>query len=263
MTLMRVCRGWPFLGTVSGAVVLAIAALAFVGSGASGSVWAQGDSGDGSSLPTVSLVGETSRANEDILVNGMVQRNDIPFTLTVDPKQEEEELEVSFTVRFDGPGDNADRDDFLLSQDLVWVGEELKGRTFVRSDAPIHVFRLPLEPDTVAEAIEEHFTVVLDEPDFPLRYRLSETETEAWGVINDGVCDRTPVVRDALLEVVVGSDNCYDATLGKMRGHYRELSVRPEEPTEYKERDFADLPNLFTLSLYAVPLQCGQWQPRG
>ena len=199
------------------------------------------------SLPVVSLVGGTYGADEDTLVNGESRGNDILIPLNISEPQSDA-LTVRYLVRLD----NASPWDFLLSDNLVIAGDGLKGWVVVLPGRDSYHITLPLNPDTVVDAIVEHFTVVLDQPDYTLRYRTNEIRTEVSGWINDGLCDRTPVVRDLLLEAVGHSGDCYAVTAADLDVMDDRLSVRPQVVTGYKKRDFGDLTKLYSLSLYKL-----------
>ena len=104
--------------------------------------------------------------------------------------------------------------------------------------------------DEEIEPTREAFKVVLQHPSAGAFYILGDTSrTSATVVINEGVCDRTPQVRDEILREISGVSDCAEVTDGHLSG-VRSLSLQGSGIATLKAGDFSGLDKLERLWLY-------------
>ncbi len=134
------------------------------------------------------------------------------------------------TVYYAFDHDTADADDY----------EAGSGEVVVPADATAGTIEIPIMDDDDIEPVRERFYVnLVDSADYVLG---SRTRLEVF--IAEGVCDRTPQVRDRIR----GSSSCRDISTGTINGIGRlVLSARGIE--ELKEKDFLQLTMLEDLYL--------------
>ena len=134
------------------------------------------------------------------------------------------------TVYYAFDHDTADADDYVAGS----------GEIVVPADATEGTIEIPIMDDDDIEPVRERFYVnLVDSADYVLG---SRTRLEVF--IAEGVCDRTPQVRDRIR----GSSSCRDISTGTINGIGRlVLSARGIE--ELKEKDFLQLTMLEDLYL--------------
>ena len=101
--------------------------------------------------------------------------------------------------------------------------------------------------DGVVEATRESFKVSLTAGD---GYELV-FPTTALVVIKEGVCDRTPQVRDGILRLIPGVGDCADVTNEDLSGITGALLLNAKGISALREGDFSGLDNLEQLLLWA------------
>ena len=108
---------------------------------------------------------------------------------------------------------------------------------------------IDINDDDEIEPPREAFRVVLEAPPEGAAYVLaSPDQTTAIVVINEGVCDRTPQVRDEILRIS-GVNDCADVTDDHLSGITGTLDLRSRSIATLKAGDFSGLGNLEWLNL--------------
>ncbi len=100
-------------------------------------------------------------------------------------------ISVAYTLGSDGDPGTSDAD----SADFAGGS---RGVVEIPAGASEAVIEIPFIDDEDVESTREVFTVLLDEPDFADGYELGRTR-RAVVTIEEGVCDRTPEVRDQIM----------------------------------------------------------------
>ena len=100
-------------------------------------------------------------------------------------------ISVAYTLGSDGDPGTSDAD----SADFAGGS---RGVVEIAAGASEAVIEIPFIDDEDVESTREVFTVLLDEPDFADGYDLGRT-TRAVVTIEEGVCDRTPEVREQIM----------------------------------------------------------------
>ncbi len=119
-----------------------------------------------------------------------------PLTLSVSPAVA---VTVRYTLGTDSDDETADADENDFATGATGSLEIAAGAT----EASIQVAFLD---DDEIEPAREHFAITLDDPADDDAYRLGAA-IRGTGAIAEGVCDRTPIVRDAILEEA-GMESC-------------------------------------------------------
>ncbi len=119
----------------------------------------------------------------------------IPLSLSAPPA-------VPITVRYTL---GADRDDETADADESDFLGGVAGSLEIAAGATEAAIAVAFVDDDEIEPTREHFTITLDDPAADAAYKLGAAIRGA-GAIAEGVCDRTPEVRDAILEGIEMDD---------------------------------------------------------
>ncbi len=184
--------------------------------------------GAGLALPVVSLS----------VVSGSVAEGDTARLAVVASPAPSSELRVSYHLRADTVAGTADADSLDVAE---WSGEVVFGAGTVTAFAEIAVV-----DDAVAEPTREVFVVELTAPAPGAGYRLGGATSGAVTIL-EGVCDRTPVVRDGIVWEASASDCAAvdDAILGEID----DLNLDDKAISALRAGDFAGLSALEDLHL--------------
>ncbi len=184
--------------------------------------------GVGLALPVVSLS----------VVSGSVAEGDTARVAVVASPAPSAELRVSYQLRADTVAGTADADSLDVAE---WSGEVVFGAGTVTAFAEIAVV-----DDAVAEPTREVFVVELTAPAPGAGYRLGGATSGAVTIL-EGVCDRTPVVRDGIVWEASASDCAAvdDAILGGID----DLNLDDKAISALRAGDFAGLAGLEDLRL--------------
>ena len=108
---------------------------------------------------------------------------------------------------------------------------------------------IDINDDEEVEPTREAFKVVLEAPPSAPYTLASPEQTTAIVVIKEGVCDRTPQVRDAILEDIDGVSDCAEVTDDDLSGVTVALQLSRAGIATLKVGDFSGLGNLGQLFL--------------
>ena len=173
---------------------------------------------------TMSLEPTTLSVNEGATANIIV--NVVPMPLSP--------LTVYYTLGMDT--DDADNSDYADSANLQIMAGDVRG-----------VISIPIIDDDLVEPPRERFTVKLNMPGPDAGYILGLTTTTTV-IINEGVCDRTPQVRDWIARQVSSSSDCTVVTSEHFMDLQEDMDLHSRGITTLKAGDFAGL-NVSTLHL--------------
>ena len=174
----------------------------------------------------------------------------VTLGLTVDPVPESA-IRVRYTLGVDGDPATADAD-------LYDYTDSGGGAVEVAAGASSAVIEIAINDDDEIESGREVFTVTLDTPGGDAGYVLGVVATAAVTIL-EGVCDRTPQVRDEIVEEA-GSRNCMgvgDSHLARIWVMSLFVGSRESEEariTVLREGDFAGLSSLRLLDLHGNAL---------
>ena len=167
----------------------------------------------------------------------------VELTLTVDPAPTDN-LRVRYIIETFGPFPATREDYFDHGNDVVTVQA---GQTST-------VIRLSIVDDGEIEPTRESFRVRLQE-DVGLSYDLIPPERSTVRVaIKEGVCDRTPQVRDGIVGAISGVSDCADVTDAHLSGITGVLDLSNQNVAALRAGDFSGLGNLQALYLGMNPL---------
>ena len=160
------------------------------------------------------------------------------------PTPRESPVMVSYTLGADGDPGTADADatDYAdVASGAVEIGTEANGA----------VIEITITDDDDIEPVREVFTVTLDAPVEGAGYQLGSV-TSAVVTIEEGVCDRTPQVRDEIMRQA-GVADCTETEDRHLAG-ITQLILDPElvaiaPITAVREGDFSGLASLYGLYL--------------
>ena len=139
------------------------------------------------------------------------------------------------TVRYSLTPGTADANDYVAGS----------GEVVVSIGANSGTIRIPIVDDNIVERARETFSLNLDPSD---GYVLgSSTRIEI--SIREGVCDRTPQVRDKILELISGVSNCADVTDDHLSEVTGVLDLSSTDIDTISADDFSGLDGLNGLDL--------------
>ena len=140
------------------------------------------------------------------------------------------------TVRYTFDHDTADADDY----------EAGSGEIVVPADATGGTIEIPIVDDDDIEPLRERFYVNLVDS---AGYRLGN-QTRLEVLIAEGVCDRTPQIRDTIVELIPGVSDCAEVTDSHLSGITEKLALGEAFVgiiATLKAGDFSGLGNLKNL----------------
>ena len=115
---------------------------------------------------------------------------------------------------------------------------------------------IPIVDDTeIDEGILEYFVVKLIGPENGKDYRIGSQGITSTVVINDGICDRAEIVRDAIRGKLPGVSSCHAVTESHLRGIQGTMELaKKEDPVTLQAGEFRGLSALGHLNLSGVNL---------
>ncbi len=107
----------------------------------------------------------------------------------------------------------------------------------------------------IDEGILEYFVVKLIGPENGKDYRIGSQGITSTVVINDGICDRAEIVRDAIRGKLPGVSSCHAVTESHLRGIQGTMGLaKKEDPVTLQAGEFRGLSALGHLNLSGVNL---------
>ncbi len=136
---------------------------------------------------------------------------------------------------------NADSSDF--------VGSAMNGSVTLDIGKSTGIISISINDDSDIEPTREFFEVTLDSPGSGAGYRLGEEATRSLVlIINEGVCDRTMEVKDALIAALPDVSGCSDVT-DDLLASILSLNLGSKGIVSLKALDLSGLSSLETLHL--------------
>ncbi len=176
----------------------------------------------------------------------------VTLALTVDPVPDSA-ISVRYTLGVDGDPATSDAD----GSDYTDGGG---GAVEIAARASAAVIEIAINDDDEIESAREVFTVTLDTPEADARYGVGVVAS-AVVTIEEGVCDRTPQVRDEIVQQT-GIGDCaevddrhlaaiqeLDLCFPKHEYGWMECEREDDPITELREGDFLGLSNLRSIGL--------------
>ena len=155
-----------------------------------------------------------------------------------------EALTIGYAIGTDG-------DDATADADGGDYADVTGGRVTIGAGEGSAVIEVRITDDAAIEAPREFFRVSLTTPPEDAAYVLASPEqATAIVVIKEGVCDRTPQVRDEILRQISGVGDCAEVTDDDLSGVSRILSLSSRDIVALKAGDFSGLGNLRELDLW-------------
>ena len=193
-------------------------------------------------LPVVSLATDASSAPEGGVIELAIQASPPPRS----------PISVAYSLTSDANAATADADTADYAGGSAGVVEVGAGQAAA-------FIRISVVDDNQIEPPREVVVVELDHPEEAHGYELG-AQVSATATIHEGVCDRTPGVRDELARLVGTSGECTSVTAEGLAG-LRELRLRGREAgsssaplSSLRAGDFRDLAGLQVLDLGANQL---------
>ena len=154
-------------------------------------------------------------------------------------QRSERPIPVQYEFGADESEDTADADPFT---DLEQGRGTEKTIWFAPGETEAAI-EIPFQQDTDIEPAREHLRVYLMEPPADADWALGQAEADA--IIQEGVCDRTPAVRDGLR----GTRECWAPSVADLAGTGY-LNLSRQGIASLRERDFLGLAGLRVLHLH-------------
>ena len=162
-----------------------------------------------------------------------------------------EPLTIDYAIGTDGDAATADADgdDYADA-----AGTAVMGTVTIGAGEESATIEVRITDDEAIEATREFFRVFLTAPSEDAAYVLASADrTAAIVVIKEGVCDRTPQVRDGILAKLSGVSDCADVTDDHLSGITGVLSLSNRDIVTLNAGDFSGLGNLESLDLRGNP----------
>ena len=162
----------------------------------------------------------------------------VTLALAVDPVPESA-ISVRYTLGADG-------DPITSDADALDYTDGGGGAIEIVAGASAAMIEIAINDDDEIEPAREVFVLTLDTPGPDAGYALGEVAS-ASVTIDEGVCDRTPQVRDQIVQQA-GVGDCVQVE-DRHLASIRTLSLFDNRLTSLPERVFSGLPNLWNISL--------------
>ena len=156
---------------------------------------------------------------------------------------------ASLMVRYSLEPDDLESTPSADSSDYLDPGE---GMVEIPAGSMSASIRIVVRDDDYPEPVREHFVVKLAAPNPRDPYSLGAVTTVR-GTINEGVCDRTPQLRDTLLGEKA-ADRCAEVTASDLL-EFEYLDLFDRKITTLRAGDFHGLGNVRDLNLTRNPLE--------